>query len=61
MRFLIPLLITSCISPVTAEHWEECESLCYWRNGVMEACDEFVRGKACHCNDDKIFWLKEKE
>ena len=60
MKWLLFFLLTSCVSsPVTSEHWAVCLEICFFRGGVMEACDEPFKGKGCHCNNDEIFWLED--
>lgn len=51
---------TSCISsrPVTAKQWQTCTEKCRNDGGLIEACDEWLKGKGCHCANDKIYWYK---
>lgn len=58
MRFvlLFTLLIGCATSPVTYEHWRQCDNGCGLR-GVKEACVTFLHGPACTCFGDFTFWV----
>lgn len=51
------LLFMGCTTPVTVDHWNNCVDVCTPHDGLKEACDEFFKGKGCHCRDDEVIWL----
>ena len=59
MKFAMLLFLASCAtSPVTYEHWHECEKGCGFR-AVKEACVT-IRGQACECFDGFTFWIDDE-
>lgn len=58
---LLPLVtFTGCLSSgaVTAKQWQTCTEKCRNDKGLKEACNEWLKGKGCHCGNDKIYWYK---
>ena len=55
------LICAGCATPITKAIWTECEAACADRGGLTEACDELFRGPGCHCADDHIVWLEQRQ
>lgn len=61
MKKIIPFLIflmSSCVSPVTDDHWVDCAVVCLPME-VVEACNSFWKGKGCKCEGDEVIWLDD--
>lgn len=56
--FLAFLGLTGCVSSgaVTAKQWQTCTEKCRNDGGLIEACNELIKGKGCHCANHKIYW-----
>ena len=55
------VMLSSCVTPVTAKHWKTCEELCKDKGGAIEACVEVFAGPGCHCATDEVIWIDKSQ